>query len=461
MHGITWQRLAPHLRDLGRQAAPVVLARSGVMLLALVDTVAVGRFAAEELAVLGLALALVTMLLLAGIGLLMGTLIVTATEYGAGRFAACGVVWRRSLVYAVGLGVMMAAVCGFGEPILRLFGQSPDLAERAGPVVQILGLGLLPQFVFVTTQYFLEGVRRPVPGMLLMLAANIVNAGLDVVLVFGHLGLPALGALGSAWATTSVRLFLAVGVLLYVAVMAERHRFFPADGSNGDVPPAVIQRHMGYAAGVSIGIEGLAFNSLGLIAGWLGELPLAAFTIGLNLIAFIFMLPVGLGAATAVQVGAATGRGDRADAALAGWAGLAVCLMVMLVIAAAFEVLAPHIGAFYTSDPALRHVLDPVLAVLTFVIVVDGGQGVMVNAVRGHGDTWAATALTALSFLVLMLPAAWLLAVEIGRGVSGLFEATLIGCTVALVALAWRFRALTRASHGGGRRPLPIGRASD
>lgn len=438
------RRLAPHLRDLLRQAVPVVLARSGVMLLALVDTIVVGRFAADELAVLGLALTLVTVLLLVGIGLMMGTLVVTATEYGAGRFAACGVVWRRSLVYAAGLGGLMAAVCGFGAPILRLFGQSPELAARAGPVVQVLGLGLAPQLLFVTTQYFLEGIRRPTVGMLLMLAANGLNAALDVVLVFGHLGVPPLGALGSAWATTTVRLFLAVGAVAWVAAMAGRRRYFPALGAAVDAPPAALQRRLGYASGVSIGMEGASFNGLGLIAGWLGALPLAAFTIGLNLIAFIFMLPVGIGAATAVQVGAATGRDDDADAALAGWTGLGVCALAMLLVAAAFEALAPQIGALYTTDPALRRVLAPVFSVLTFVIIADGGQGVLANAVRGRGDTWAATALNGLGFIVVMLPLGWLLAVEASRGVPGLFEAALIGCAVAVVALAWRFHVLTR-----------------
>lgn len=447
-------RLRPHLRDLIRQAVPVVLARSGVMVLALVDTVVVGRFAADELAVLGLALTLVTTLLLIGIGLLMGTLVVTATEYGAGRFGACGVVWRRSLGYALGLGVIMASVCMVGEAILRLFGQSAELASRAAPVVQVLGIGLAPQLIFITTQYFLEGIRRPLPGMLLMLAANVLNAGLDVVLVFGHFGLPAMGALGSAWATTLVRLFLAVGALLCVVSMADRRRYVPDRGAAANAPPAKLQRRLGYASGVSVGIEGVSFNGLGLIAGWLGPLPLAAFTIGLNLIALVFMLAVGVGAATAVQVGTASGRGDRSEAALAGWTGLTLFALAMLIVAGAFELLSPQLGALYTNDPALRRVLDPVLATLSLVLVVDGAQGVVSAAVRGRGDTWAATARHALSFLVVMLPAGWALAVEAERGAVGLFEAMLIGCTVAFAALAWRFHALTRS--GRGEQPPPF-----
>jgi Na+-driven multidrug efflux pump len=133
-------------------------------------------------------------------------------------------------------------------------------------------------------------------------------------------------------------------------------------------------------------------------------------------------------------------------------------MVLMLGVAAVFAALTTQIGDLYTRDPVLRGILDPVLTVLIFVLVVDGGQGVMVNAVRGRGDTWAATALAALSFLAVMLPAAWWLAIEAGRGVVGLFEATLIGCSVALAALAWRFHVLTRGGRGGrtGKRTLPF-----
>lgn len=149
-------RARARIRELTRQAGPVIVARSAIMLMALVDTVMVGRYAAEELAVLGLALTLVTTLLLTGIGLLMGTLVVTAICYGRGDTAACGVVWRRSLLYASVLGLGMAGICAFAQPILRGLGQAPELAARAAPVVGVLGLGLLPQLVYVTTQFFLE-----------------------------------------------------------------------------------------------------------------------------------------------------------------------------------------------------------------------------------------------------------------------------------------------------------------
>ena len=436
-------RVLRQVRELTRQAAPVIVARAGVMLLALVDTVMVGRYAAEELAVLGLALTVVTTMLLAGIGLLMGTLVLAAACWGRGDYAACGVVWRRSLVYAAALGSAMAVVCAFGEPLLLGLGQASTLAGRAAPVVLVLGLGLAPQLVFVTTQFFLEGIKRPVPGMLMMLAANGLNVGLNWLLVYGHLGLPPMGALGSAWATTVVRTFLALAAVLYVMAMADRRRFLGADPKAAAPPPARRQRRLGYASGVSIGVEGASFNTLGLFAGRLGAMPLAAYTIGLNLIAFVFMIAVGFGAATAVQVGAACGRGDRREARLAGWTGLAMTTGVMGLIALAIDAAPATIVALYTDDATLARTTLPVIAFIALVVVADAGQGVMAAAVRGLGDTWVASGLHAAAFVLVMLPAGWLLAIAAERGAVGLFEAMLVGCAAAWAVLAWRFRRLT------------------
>ncbi len=426
----------------------MIVARSGVMLLALVDTVMVGHYGADNLAVLGLALIPVTTMLLTGIGLLMGTLVLTAACRGRGDLAACGVVWRRSLAYAAVLGAAMALVCMFGEPFLRGLGQAPALARRAGPVVLVLGFGLAPQLVFVTTQNFLEGIKRPVPGMLMMLAANGLNAALNWLFVYGHLGLPPMGALGSAWATTIVRTGLALTAVLYVLAMADRRRFLGTDPTAAP-PPARQQRRLGYASGLSIGVEGAAFNTLAVFAGWLGAMPLAAYTIGLNLIAFVFMIAIGFGAATAVQVGAACGRGDWHDARLAGWTGLALATATMALIALAIAAAPASIVALYTDDATLARTTLPAIAFIALVVVADGGQGVMAGAVRGLGDTWIASGLHAAAFIFVMIPAGWLAAIATGRGAVGLFEGMLAGCLTAWSVLAWRFRRLTSARPRG------------
>ncbi len=438
------RRVIRHVRDLLALATPVVVARSGVMTMALVDTVMVGHYSVDELAYLGIGLAPITVILLVLTGLQMGTLVVAAATFGTGRAGDCGEVWRRSLWYALVLGGVGTAMCAFGEPMLRVFGQSADLARHGGRVIGVIGLGLPATAVFLTTTFFLEGIRKPLPGMAMMIAGNIVNAAINWMLVYGHWGAPALGAVGSAWATTGVRVFLAAGLCAYVWMMADAQRFGVRGGARSAWRDWRHQRRIGYAAAASIGVEGAGFATLNGFAGWLGVLPLAAFSIGLNLISIAFMAAIGIGAATAVRVGMAHGRGEAGEIAMAGWTGLAVTATVMAGFATVFAAAPGALAAAYTTDEALRAVAAPLIALSAWILVVDGGQGVMANALRGRGEIWAPTALHTTSYLGIMIPLAWILAFALGRGAAGLFEAILVASIVSVSLLSARFAWLGR-----------------
>jgi multidrug resistance protein, MATE family len=432
-----------HVADLMRLAAPVIVARAGLITMAIVDTVMVGRFSVQELAYLSIGLAPVITLIVAMTGLVMGTLVVTAAAYGAGRPLQCGATWRRSLPFALAIGGVGALICALGQPLLTALGQSPDLAAAGGRVALVIGLGLPAAIIFVTSSFFLEGIKRPLPGMAMMIAANILNVVLNWILIYGHLGFAPLGALGSAWATTGVRIFLAIGLVTYITcVMPERNAYGVWRPAGGGWRSWRRQRRIGYAAGASLGVEAGAFSVLSIFAGWLGPLALGAYSIVLNLIAFAFMVAIGFGSATAVRVGIAHGRGDHAGAARAGWSGLVVNTLAMGAFALIMAIFPAALVAVYSQDPALAALTVPAVAVAAWVLMADGGQAVMANALRGRGETWITTACHVFSYLVVMVPLSWFLALPAGRGVIGLLEGIFIASILSLVLLGGRFHWL-------------------
>jgi MATE family multidrug resistance protein len=202
--------------DLWRLAAPVIVARAGIMTMALVDTVMVARYSAEELAFQSIANAVTGTVLTTLLGLLLGTLVLAAQAFGARRLEECGAVWRRSVLYALAMGVLGAGFCALGTPILRLLGQTEEIARGGGAVMLVFGLALPSALVAIATTFFLEGIRRPLPGMVVTIVANLLNVLLNWVFVWGHLGAPALGAVGSAAATAGVRFAMMAALVAYV-----------------------------------------------------------------------------------------------------------------------------------------------------------------------------------------------------------------------------------------------------
>lgn len=440
----TSDRLRGHVGDLLRLAAPVIVSRAGLMVMMAVDTAIVGRYAAQELAYYGLAHLPANIMVGTGVGLLMGTVMITAHALGAGNEAECGRSWRRSIPYALLLGVLFALISLAGAPLFRLGGQSEDLAQGGGAVLAVLGLGSPGMMLYITTGFFLEGIKRPLPGMVAMVIGNLVNGLLAWALVWGHFGLPAMGAVGSAWATTIVRWAMGLGLVAYAWWMTDHARWHVRVPVSNWWSGAARQRHLGYAAGISIGVESGAFAALGLFAGMISPLALAAYTVGLNLIALPFMAAVGLASATAVRVGVAFGQGDRRDMAMAGWTGLAVTSAILAVVGVLYRALPETIGAIYTTDEGLLAAVAPLIAFGAWILIADGGQTVMANALRGRHDAWVPTALHFVSYAVVMIPVSALLVFGLDRGARGLFEGILIASVVSVTVLSLRFAHLSR-----------------
>ncbi|HYG85135.1 MAG TPA: MATE family efflux transporter [Azospirillum sp.] len=438
------RRLRGHAAELVRLAAPVIVSRAGLMVMMAVDTAIVGRFSAQELAFFGLAHLPSNMMIGTGVGLLMGTVAMTAHAFGAERPETCGQVWRHSVPYALLLGALMALAALFAEPFFRLTGQAPDVAAGGARVLAVLGLGMPGMMLYTTTGFFLEGLKRPVPVMLAMIAGNIVNLGLAYALVWGAWGLPALGAVGSAWATTIIRWAMGLGLVAYVWWMRDHRRWHVRGGWKGWWRDGGSQRRLGYAAGLSIGVESGAFAGLGLFAGMISPLALGAYTVGLNLIAVPFMAAVGLASATAVRVAVAYGRGDRLDMALAGWIGLAVTSVFLALVGLLYRAAPAAVAGIYTSDPELLARVVPLIAFSAWILVVDGGQTVMANALRGRHDAWVPTVLHFVSYAVVMIPVSAASAFVLEREEYGLFEGILIASVVSVTILSVRFALLSR-----------------
>jgi MATE family multidrug resistance protein len=437
--------LRGHLPELLRLAGPVIVARAGILTMATADIVMLGHFDAEHVAWYGIGVTPFIVLLLIGIGLLTGTLVMTSHARGAGRPLECGPVWRRSLPYALAIGSIGALFGLFGEPFFLAIGLLPGIAAGGGSVMSIAAFALPLTLVHSSSAYFLEGLARPMPGMVVILAANILNILLNWFLIFGGPGIEAMGADGAILATSITRCCMALALAAHIWWLPDREVWgirLPL-GRNWWRKGAE-QWRLGYATGISQGLESAAFNSLTMMAGLLGPLALASYSISLNLLALVFMLALGFGSATAVRVGAARGAGDYPRMVAAGWIGLFTASALMAVVGIVIWLLRAEIAMLYTSESDLLVILPGLFAIIALLLIPDGGQVVMTFALRGAGEAWGPTVLHLLAFIVVMIPAAWILAFPVGMGVTGLMVSIVLGAGTSMSLLALRFWLISR-----------------
>ena len=435
--------LRAHLRETARLAVPVMLARLGVLTIITADTVMSGHASGDDLAWYAVAMAPQVPMMLVGIGLLMGTVVMTAQAIGAGNTRGCGAIWRTALVHALGVGVLMGGVCAFGESVLLVFGQPDDIAAGGGRVLAMLGLGLPAMLLYVATSFFLEGIGRPVPGMVIIIGANVLNVVLNWFLVFGHGGLPALGAEGAAIATTIVRWCMFAAAAFYVLRFVSRRRFGITAPSDPAARLGPRLRRFGLPMGIAHGIEAAAFASMTLMAGMLGAAEVGGFSVPMNLLALVFMGAIGLATAASVRVGNAVGRGDPSGVRWAGWVAVGVSAVYLALVSVAFLLAPAWLARLYTADAMVLAIAAPTILVCAVAAVPDGTQAVLMGALRGASDVWPATLLYVIAFWMVMVPLGYLLGVRHAMGAVGLMMSICVAAVVAAALLGWRFHVVS------------------
>jgi MATE family multidrug resistance protein len=434
-----------------------MFARLGALLLVVVDSAMVGQVGGSELAYYGLAGAPQVPLLLVGIGLLLGIVILTAQADGRGEGDKCGVVWCVGLIHALIYGVVLAGICQFGEWFLLSTGQSSDLAEGAGSVLIMLGWGLPGMLLYIATIGFLEGLHRPLPGMVAMIVGNVLNVGLNWMFIYGHGGFVVMGADGAALSTAIVRWLLFAVVLMYALTRIDRHHYGINLSFNDGWALGKRLRRLGYPMALGHGLESSAFSTVVLFAGLLGTVVVSAFTIAMNLVAMIFMVALGFGTAASVRVANAAARHDSQQVAAAGWVAAILALAVLSIIAVAFLTFSGFLAQLFSVDSLVIAMAAPTIAVAGLALIPDGMQAVLVGGLRGMADVWPATGILLVSFWLVMVPLAYWFGVVRSGGADALMGAVAAAAVVAASSLAFRFHMRSKHVGSKGGRTTALG----
>lgn len=447
--------LRRELRSTLALATPLILAELGWMTMGIVDTLMVGRISPEAIGAVGIGSSVFLAVGVFAMGLLLGLDTLVSQAHGAARIEEC----HRWLIHGVALSLLLTppvmAALFLVIASLHLWGLDEGVLALTRPYLQVITWSVLPLLLYASFRRYLQGMGWARPVMIALVVANVANVLVNWVLIFGNLGMPALGVAGAGWATVGSRIVMA-GVLLAAIVYRERawHGLRASSrarsaGARGlfEMPLRVEAGWMrrmlalGLPAALQLTMEVGVFAAATVLAGQLVPAALAAHQIALNIAGFTFMVPLGLASAGAVRVGHAVGRVDPIAAARAGWTALLLGAMFMLTAAAVF-LLMPRllIGAF-TSSPAVLEYGVALLAVAAVFQLFDGLQGVSTGILRGLGDTRTPMLWNLAGHWIIGLPVAYVLAFRLDFGVIGLWWGLSLGliiCGVALVTVWWR-----------------------
>jgi MATE family multidrug resistance protein len=311
------------LRAMLALALPVTLSQVGLMLMGVVDTMMVGHLSAAALAATALGTVYFYAFVAFGQGVLFALDPVVSQAVGAGDRDAVAHAVQRGLVLALALAVPIALLMLPAPWILARLGQPAEVWPTAAAFARASAPGVVPYLGFTVLRQTLQAQHRTRAVVWAIVVGNLVNLALNWVFIYGRLGAPALGAVGSAWSSTVGRWVMA-GTLAALGWPHLRAAVRPWRA--GAWRPAAVARlaRLGLPIGVQQALEYGAFGTVGLVMGGLGTVAMAGHQATLNLASLTFMVPLGVSAAAAVRVGHAVGAGDAPRARRAAAAALAV-----------------------------------------------------------------------------------------------------------------------------------------
>jgi len=424
------------VRKLASLSLPVAAAQLSMMMLGFVDTVMVGRVSVEAIGAAALANVWVFGTIMVSNGVVFGIDPLVAQAHGARDGRGAALAFQRGVVLALLFSIPVMGLWLVTEEFLLFTGQDPELA-RSAQVYIAVQIPSVPFFlVYSALRQYLQGREIMRPAMWVLLIANVFNAAVNWVLIFGHAGFPALGLLGAGIATALTRIVMLLGLALWVrAFRLERGAWVP--WSREAVDPAALRiiARIGFPVAIQIAFEIWAFSGAALLAGRLGVVALAAHTIALNMAALTFMVPLGISQGTTTRVGNLIGAGEPRHSQRSAWIALGMGAAVMAAAAFCFVVFRAWLPRIYTSDPDVIALCASILPIAAAFQVFDGVQVVGCGVLRGTGRTRPAAVFNGIGYWVLGLPGGAWLAFVGGWGLAGIWWGLCFGLAVVATSL--------------------------
>lgn len=442
--------LVRELRAMLVLALPLIVTQLLQVLVNTTEVVLLGRLDARALAAASLGAALLHTAMMLGVGVASATAPLIAQAKGARQPRRIRRVVRQGLWVTLAVTLPSMAALWFARPILAAMGQQAELLTMTEAYVRAALWGLPSAVGFIVLRSFAASFARTRAVLVAAVTGALLNVPLSWVLIFGGLGLPALGPRGAGMAvavTFALEFAVLLGHCLIARPLRRYHvlvRFWRPDW-----PIFREILRVGLPIGGAVVMETGLFALSTLLMGLIGTAQLAAHQIALQVASIAFMVPLGLSHAATIRVGLAVGAGDWQRAQLAGRMACALGLSFMAAVAVLFA---------STAEPLVGLFLDPTtvdgaaaaayaigfLHIAALFQLVDGLQVIGIANLRGLKDTTVPMWLAAFGYWAVGFPIAWLLGFHTPLAGTGIWIGLAFALSTVAVTMVVRFERLTR-----------------
>ena len=421
-------------------ALPIIGGMASQNVLNLVDTAMVGMLGAASLAAVGMgsfanfmAMAFIT-------GLSAGVQAISSRRVGEGRLGDTACSLNAGLLIALAIAVPWSLLLFvYADRLFPFLVDDPEVVAQGVPYLRARLAGMAAVGMNFAFRGFWNGIGQSRRYLQTLVIMHICNVILNWLLIFGHLGFPALGATG-AGIGTAISGFVGTAIYIYLALRHARGSGFLR--SFLERKTIVSMLRLSVPAGLQSFFFAAGMTAFFWIIGRIGTAELAASNVLVQLLLVVILPGVGFGLATASLVGQALGRGETDDAVRWGWEVSRLAMVIVGAIALV-GVVAPDLilGVFLHEEETIALARLP-LQILGASMAVDTLGGVLLNALLGAGASRLVMIVSVGLQWGVFLPVAYFLGPVLGFGLTAVWVAQ-VGYRVlqtVVFALIWKSR---------------------
>lgn len=425
-------------------AAPIIAGQLGQITVYLADNLMVGRLGAEALAAVSLAIAIIAVPTVVGMGIAFALPALVSEAEGAGFNKKISQYFKHSLVVNISIGILSCILMLLGLPVMEHLGQDPEVVKLAKTYMVMSAIGMIPMMVFMTFRSFSEGMSETKPPMIAMLLGNVLNIGLNYLLIFGKFGFPAMGVEGAALASLIARIVMIGFIVFLLMQWKDLWNYIKACNFRKYQKEIFFKIfNLGIPTSMQMFFEISAFSGAALIMGMVSKNAQAAHQIAINLSSVTFMICTGLAMASTIRVGNQLGKKDYVAMRNAGMSAFIQVTLIMAGCSVLFIIFRSYLPLLYIDDTQVIEIASFLLVFAAIFQIPDGLQVTALAALRGIQDVRIPTLITFFSYYLAGIPISYFTAITFGMGAPGVWMGLLVGLFLSASLLIYRFYKLS------------------
>lgn len=401
---------------------PIFIAQLSQTGMNFADTAMTGQYSAEDMAAVAVAGSIWAPIALLGIGCLLALPPLSAQMIGRKDPAGAAHLLRQGIWISLAISAILIVFFQYISFRLELFGLDAKMADLGGGYLRALLWGLPGFMFFVNQRSFYEGFSRTRPAMVIGLLGLALNVPCNYVLIYGKLGLPALGAVGCGIASSLCYWFMALAMMFYLrrdkAFVSLRplFSFFKKREINGhtekpfDFPLIWRALKIGFPSAIALFFEVSLFALSAILLAPLGTAVVAGNQIAMNFGAILFMIPLAIGMTATIRVGWCIGARKAGQARLSASTGMIMAVFFGIITCALSIIYRYPIVRVYNGEPEIVNLAARLMFLLGAYQILDGLQMVGIGVLRGYNDTRIISLICFAAYWIIGLPVGFILA---------------------------------------------------